>query len=168
MVYHKSEMAGPFSRGDTMINKTFTFYIIESMYSEDLHNELRHKMNTSDDRMSPRGREDRMSYDERAHQSSPRRQSGGSPRSPVANRRSTNISQYSTADEVRDWIEMKGFSRRFGIILFISISQRKEKFFFFKKNEHYNTFFIINLFFCSHFKCFKFSAYCLCLGIIVV
>lgn len=53
-----------------------------------------------------------MSYDERAHQSSPRRQSGGSPRSPVANRRSTNISQYSTADEVRDWIEMKGFSRR--------------------------------------------------------
>ena len=26
-VSHKSEMAGPFNRGDTIINKHFTFYI---------------------------------------------------------------------------------------------------------------------------------------------
>ena len=97
---------------------TINFIFLENMYSEDLHNELRHKMNTSDERMSPRGRDDRLPYtqDDRSNQSTPRRQlSSGSPRSPVGNRRSTNISQYSTAEEVRDWIEMKGFSRRFEI-----------------------------------------------------
>ncbi|XP_053384483.1 epidermal growth factor receptor kinase substrate 8-like isoform X2 [Mercenaria mercenaria] len=107
----------------------------KSMYSEDLHNELRNKMNTSDERMSPRGREDRLSYtqDDRSYQQSsphrhsgsytqddrsypqppPSRQNSSSPRSPVLNnRRNYNINQYSTPEEVREWIEIKGFSRR--------------------------------------------------------
>lgn len=91
------------------------------MYTPDLHNELRYKMNTSDERTSPRGREDRLSYtrDDRSQddRSSPRGHGGNSPRSPIVSpppprRRSTYISQYSTVDEVREWLEVKGFSGR--------------------------------------------------------
>lgn len=78
-------------------------------------------MNTSDERTSPRGREDRLSYtrDDRSQddRSSPRGHGGNSPRSPIVSpppprRRSTYISQYSTVDEVREWLEVKGFSGR--------------------------------------------------------
>ena len=32
-MFHKSEMAGPFNRGDTIINKHFTFTFLEHLQS---------------------------------------------------------------------------------------------------------------------------------------
>lgn len=95
------------------------------MYSPDLHNELRDRINISDERPfsgvidPPRGRplsEDRgngyqrgrhPSDDSRGHPGSPR--SPSSPRSP---RQNIVLSQYSTAAETREWLESKGFPRR--------------------------------------------------------
>ena len=93
------------------------------MYSPDLHNELRDRINISDERPfpgivdSPRNRppsEERGNgYSRGRHpsdDSSPRAHPA-SPRSP----RATSLSHYSSPLETRDWLDSKGFSRRFVI-----------------------------------------------------
>lgn len=100
------------------------------MYSPDLHNELRDRINISDERPfgglgdSPRGRppsEDRQGngYPGGRHPSDDN-SSRGRPASPMVSPRSPRqitLSQYSTAAETREWLESKGFTKRLIILI---------------------------------------------------
>ena len=59
-------------------------------FKADLHNELRQRINNHDDMYVPLG----------------------APHSPRMPPKPTNISEHSTAEEVRAWLQAKGFSRR--------------------------------------------------------
>lgn len=113
------------ARYDAGPSKTRRPHGEKSLYSDDLHNELKTRMNSSEDLpsmsrgpsyrdppASPRGPVGVTRNSPREEMGNSPRGSIGNPPSPRSPKRNLNITQYSSPMEVREWMESKGFSRR--------------------------------------------------------